>query len=345
MPQIATMRTEHLIIMKKLILFTSVIVSFNAIAAGKGNAALDPAQAGPDFKIQGEYVGTHPEGDQIGLNIIALGDGKFRAVGFEGGLPGDGWTKENEKHLFKVTNKDGKMVFLEGDAIKYTAEFKEGKVVSFLDGKPFSTFKKVIRQSPTIGSKPPKGAIVLFDGTGADKFKPGKMSEDKLLIQGANSIQRFQSHKLHIEFFLPFKPAARGQGRGNSGCYLQGRYEVQVLDSFGLEGRNNECGGIYSIKDPDLNMCYPPLSWQTYDVEFTAAKFKENIKEGKKVVEKVEDARMTVFHNGVKIHDNVKLPKRTTASPLAEGPEPGFLHLQNHGNPVRYRNIWVLETK
>ncbi|MDP7011566.1 MAG: DUF1080 domain-containing protein [Verrucomicrobiota bacterium] len=323
--------------MKKLILFTSVIVFFNAIAAGKGNAALDPAQAGPDFEIQGEYVGTHPEGDQIGLNIIALGDGKFRAVGFEGGLPGDGWTKGKEKHLFKVTNNDGKMVFLDGDAIKYTAEFKGGKLVSFLDGKPFSTFKKVIRKSPTIGSKPPKGAIVLFDGTGADNFKPGKMSEDKLLIQGANSVQRFQSHKLHIEFFLPFKPAARGQSRGNSGCYLQGRYEVQVLDSFGLEGRNNECGGIYSIKDPDLNMCYPPLSWQTYDVEFTAAKFKDG--------KKLEDARMTVFHNGVKIHDDVKLPKRTTASPLAEGPEPGFLHLQNHGNPVRYRNIWVLEMK
>ena len=169
------------------------------------------------------------------------------------------------------------------------------------------------------------------------EFKNAKISEDKLLIPRADSIQRFGSHKLHIEFFLPFKPKAKGQGRGNSGCYLQGRYEVQVLDSFGLEGRNNECGGIYSIKAPDLNMCYPPLSWQTYDIEFTAAKFKDG--------KKVEDARITVLHNGVKIHDNVKLPKRTTASPLPESPEPGYLHLQDHGNPVRYRNIWVLETK
>ena len=331
------MRAKHLNIMKKLILFASIVASFYVTAAGKGEAVLDPAKAGPDFKIQGEYTGETAEGDRIGLNIIALGDGKFRAVGFEGGLPGDGWTKENPKHQFAVTTKDGMMVFKEKDGSEYTAEFRDGKLVSFLDGQPFSTFKKVTRKSPTIGSKPPKGAVVLFDGTDAKKFKPGKISEDKLLIQGANSIQRFQSHKLHIEFLLPFKPTARGQGRGNSGCYLQGRYEVQVLDSFGLEGRNNECGGIYSIKDPDLNMCYPPLSWQTYDVEFTAAQFKD----GKKVA----DAVITVFHNGVKIHDKVKLPKRTTASPLAEGPEPGFLHLQNHGNPVRYRNIWVMEVE
>ena len=80
-----------------------------------------------------------------------------------------------------------------------------------------------------------------------------------------------------------------------------------------------------------------PLSWQTYDVEFTAAKY-----DGKK---KIANARMTVRHNGVVIHDNVELPRRTTASPLPDGPDPGFLHLQNHGNPVRYRNIWVVEKK
>ena len=137
------------------------------------------------------------------------------------------------------------------------------------------------------------------------------MSEDKLLMQGANSVKRFQSHKLHVEFRTPFQPKARGQGRGNSGCYLQARYEVQMLDSFGLTGHHNECGGIYSIKPPDVNMALPPLSWQTYDIEFTAAKFKD----GKKVA----NARITVLHNGVKIHDNVELPKRTTASPLPEG--------------------------
>ena len=322
--------------MKKILFLTLVISSISSFSAGKGGAFLNAKEAGADFVIQGEYSGENVEGEKVGLNIIALGDGKFQGVGFEGGLPGDGWD-QGEKLPFTIKRDGEKMFFTDPDANEYTVKIKDGKLIARLDGNKFAELKKVVRKSPTLGAKPPKGAVVLFDGTSVDKFKNAKLSEDKLLIPRADSIQRFGSHKLHIEFFLPFKPKARGQGRGNSGCYLQGRYEVQVLDSFGLEGRNNECGGIYSIKPPDLNMCYPPLCWQTYDIEFTAAKFKDG--------KKVEDARMTVLHNGVKIHDNVKLPKRTTASPLPEGPEPGFLHLQDHGNPVRYRNIWVVEKK
>ncbi len=109
-----------------------------------------------------------------------------------------------------------------------------------------------------------------------------------------------------------------------------------MLDSFGLAGKHNECGGIYEIRDPSVNMCFPPLQWQTYDVDFTAAKFDDS---GKKTA----NVRMTVLHNGVRIHDNIEVPRSTRAAPLAEGPEPGFIHLQNHGNPVRYRNIWVVE--
>jgi len=322
--------------MKKILLIALIISLIPVFAAEKGDALLSPKAAGKDFVIQGEYTGENAEGEKVGLNIIALGDGKFRGVGFMGGLPGDGWD-QGEKLPFTIKSDGNKMIFTDPDTNEYEVKIKGGKLTAWRDGNKSHDLKKVIRKSPTMGSKPPKGAVVLFDGTSVDKFKNAKLSEDKLLIPRADSIQRFGSHKLHIEFFLPFKPKARGQGRGNSGCYLQGRYEVQVLDSFGLEGRNNECGGIYSIKAPDLNMCYPPLSWQTYDIEFTAAKFKDG--------KKMEDARMTVLHNGVKIHDNVKLPKRTTASPLPEGPEPGYLHLQDHGNPVRYRNIWVVEKK
>ena len=290
-----------------------------------------------DFAIQGEYTGTVQGKDgekKFGVQVIALGGGKFRAVGHTGGLPGDGWDKSHGKEEVEATKGSGGVVTFKG---KYgTGTIKDGvlKVVNN-DGKHIGDLKRVIRKSDTLGKKPPKGAVVLFDGKSADNFKPGKISKDGLLEQGANSKQLFGSQTLHIEFRLPFEPTKRGQRRGNSGCYLQGRYEVQMLDSFGLAGKHNECGGIYTIKEPDVNMCFPPLSWQTYDIDFTAAEFKDG--------KKVKDARITVLHNGVTIHDNVALTKRTTASPLAEGPGPGFLHLQNHGNPVRYRNIWVVE--
>ena len=334
--EIVTVCGNPILLMKKILLIALIISLIPAFAAEKGDALLSPKAAGKDFVIQGEYSGEDAEGERVGLNIIALGDGKFQGVGFTGGLPGDGWD-QGEKLPFTIKSDGDKMIFTDPDTNEYEVKIKGGKLIAWLDGNKSHELKKVLRKSPTLAAKPPKGAIVLFDGSSVDKFKNAKLSEDKLLIPRADSIQRFSSHKLHIEFFLPFKPKARGQGRGNSGCYLQGRYEVQVLDSFGLEGKNNECGGVYSIKAPDLNMCYPPLSWQTYDIEFTAAKFKDG--------KKLEDARMTVLHNGVNIHDNVKLPKRTTASPLPEGPEPGYLHLQDHGNPVRYRNIWVLEKK
>ncbi len=112
------------------------------------------------------------------------------------------------------------------------------------------------------------------------------MTDDGLLIAGATSKQKFGDCQLHVEFLLPFMPASRGQARGNSGCYLQGRYEVQMLDSFGLAGEDNECGGIYGIRAPDTNMCFPPLSWQTYDIDYTAAKYEDG--------KKVKNATITV---------------------------------------------------
>lgn len=297
----------------------------------------DPAKTDKDFPFQGEYVGT--VGNQKhGIQVIALGKGEFQAYVFPGGLPGDGWTGEEKIAVQAKGKRDGDVVNFTGDE-HGNGVIRNGIItVTSPSGEKIGELKKANRKSKTLGQKPPKNAVVLFDGTNVDEWKKGRMTPDGLLMEGTTSKKTFGSHKIHIEFRLPYMPEDRGQGRGNSGIYVQGRYEVQMLDSFGLEGKMNECGGLYSVAACDLNMCYPPLSWQTYDIEFTSAKYEDG--------KLVSNPRITVYHNGVKIHDNVELPgnRNTTAAPLKAGPEKGPIFLQNHGCPVRYRNIWVVET-
>ena len=286
----------------------------------------------PDFLVQGEYVGevTKPDGKKmLGVQVIAIGKRKFHAVWRIGGLPGDGWDKTEIAPLEAETTS-GVTTF---KANEQTAMIKDGSMVLTSNGKSVDELRRIVRKSPTLGAKPPKDAVVLFDGKNADQFENGRMTNDGLLKQGATSKFKHQSGTLHIEFQIPYGPLV--PSRGNSGCYLQSRYEVQMLDSFGLKPHNHECGGIPSIKEPDLNMSFPPLSWQTYDVDFTAAQFKNG--------QKSKNARMTVRHNGVVVHDNVELPHATTSSPLPEGPEPGPINLQDHNSEVRYRNVWFVE--
>jgi hypothetical protein len=295
-------------------------------------AFTDPQEAGPDFAVQGEYVGEAGD-DKWGAQVIALGDGKFSLVGYAGGLPGEGWSKGDERRMAEGELK-GDTATLTGDT--FSVSIKDGTMTVLNgNGEKIGELKKVERKSPTLGAKPPQGAQVLFDGTTADNFENGKLVEGNLLA-ASNPVSKLKlgDHSLHIEFRTPFMPKSRGQARGNSGVYAQGRYEIQVLDSFGLEGKNNECGGIYTIAEPAVNMCLPPLSWQTYDIEFTAAKY-----EGDK---KIANARATIKHNGVVIHDNVDL-KDGTPGKDPEGPSKNGLYLQDHGNPVVFRNIWVVE--
>lgn len=332
--------------------FHSIVFALLCLAAPTGHlAAADPdavafteaKDAEIDHRLQGEYLGKVASDDgsekKIGMQVLALGDGKFRAVTYVGGLPGDGWSRGGKKHSAEGALKNGEVQFeLGGPKVwkNAIAVLKHGKISVSSNDKTIAELKKVERKSPTLGARPPKGAIVLFDGSNIEAWDNGKLVEKKLLgPTDASSKQKFGDHFLHIEFRTPFMPAASGQGRGNSGVYVQSRYECQVLDSFGLEGEDNECGGIYSIAKPAVNMCYPPLSWQTYDIDFTAARFDEK-------GEKIKNARVTIKHNGVVIYQDLELPHGTPGR-HAEGPGPESIFLQDHGNPVAFRNIWVVE--
>ncbi|MCA9175262.1 MAG: DUF1080 domain-containing protein [Planctomycetales bacterium] len=316
------------------VLFAS-LVFVRCAAADDNDQELftDPAKAGADYETQGEYLGSLQQRDELalGMQVIALGDGKFDVVVYKNGLPGAGWSRGEDTIKGAVQRGDDGVV--RGEIKGKQVKIADGEVTVTDGAEVYAKLKKADRKSPTLGAKPPEGATVLFDGSSAEHFNNGKIVQERLLLADCDSKQKLGDHTLHLEFRTPFKPKARGQARGNSGMYLQSRYEVQVLDSFGLDGKNNECGGIYSIAEPAVNMCLPPLVWQTYDVEFTAAKY-EN---GKKIA----NARTTIKHNGVVIHDDLELPNGTPGR-QAEGPEPAPLYLQGHGNPVVYRNIWVV---
>jgi hypothetical protein len=317
----------------------------------------DPALPA-DFKIQGEY-----EGEKIGAQVIALGNGAFQAVILPGGLPGAGWDGKNksllagkldgDKATFEPAKGSRKYLAQKPEEFSATSKFPppgqkdytgtaDGTTFKLQtdDGRSFD-LKKTVRKSDTMGAKPPSGAVVLFDGTSKDAFTGGRIDEmTKLLNTDGKDIvtrQKFNNYTAHVEFMLPYRPEGRGQGRGNSGFYQVLMYEVQVLDSFGLDGKNNECGGVYTKADPKVNMCLPPLTWQTYDAEFTNA-----VAEGGKVTKK---ARLTLRHNGVVVHDDIEINGKTGGARSDPEGTPGPLSFQGHGNPLQYRNIWLVEKK
>jgi hypothetical protein len=328
--------------MKRLCFWLSALL-LTVVASGLSNARaveiIDPQEAAkdPDFLVQGEYLGQSFKecglDVKFGAQVIAMGNGEFDIVIYKGGLPGEGWKRGDSKTtVLKGTSVEGEVQF-SGEGIK--GKINDGTMTIAAPNAKFK-LQRVERKSTTLDAKAPAGATVLFDGTTADKFEDGTLSKDKNLMSEATSKQKFGDYHLHVEFRLSYIPDARGQGRSNSGVYIHDCYEIQVLDSFGLKGENNECGGFYSIREPDVNMCFPPLAWQTYDIDFTAPKYEKD--------KKVSNARITVKHNGVMIHDNIELPHGTPGRE-DEGPAPRPLYLQGHGNKVEYRNIWVEEKK
>ena len=323
----------------------------------------DPTLPG-DFKFQGEYTGAIPGGAKLGCQVIALGKGAFQAVVYPGGLPGAGWDGQNkiimdgrlegDQATFKPAAGTKKYLAQAPDQFSATSKFPPtgqkdysatvrgdmmmGKTA---EGQSFE-LKKTGRTSPTAGQKPPDGAVVLFDGANTDEWTGGRLDRASgfLNTDGKDILtkKKFTNYTLHVELMLPYRPDARGQGRGNSGVYQVDLYEVQVLDSFGLDGKNNECAGIYTKAAPKVNMCLPPLTWQTYDIDFTNAVADASGKKSK-------NAMITMKHNGVVIHDNQEINGPTGGGRADKEGTPGPIRLQGHGNPLQYRNIWIVEKK
>jgi hypothetical protein len=195
---------------------------------------------------------------------------------------------------------------------------------------------------------PPKDAVVLFDGKSLDNWigRDGKAPQWKLLDGGIMQADKLDiatkekfdgKFKLHVEFRVPYMPDKKGQERANSGVYVQGRYEVQVLDSYGIDKpKNNDCGAIYEVAAPLVNACKAPTIWQTYDIEFTAPKCVDG--------KKTEPAVISVLQNGVKVQDNTKITSDNTRAGMGgDVCAPGPIMLQFHGNPVQFRNVWLVK--
>ncbi len=209
--------------------------------------------------------------------------------------------------------------------------------------------KQIMKKSPTEGLKPPADAIVLlasepgrkpsldqWEGAGWTATEDGILHKN--LGEGPRGDIRtkreFRNVRLHAEFRIPYEPDKREQGRGNSGVFLADRYEVQVLDSYGLIAGAGDCAAIYAVAPPRINAAFPPLSWQTYDITFHAARM-----DGTKMV---RGPRLTVLWNGVKVQENQTSPT-PTGDPNRPNAEAGPIRLQDHGNLVYFRNIWVQE--
>jgi len=319
-----------------------------------------------DFFLQGEYL-CELEGTKIGLHLIADGDGKFRCVFYHGGLPGAGWNTGDLRLLgtvavdgengfrFEVTRADSKPENVRLPELPFTIDAtwqlnlpqpqqEQGQrrgltAIKMKIREQDVAFNKTQRRSETFDAKPPEGAVVIFDGTHVKMFEPGatinevqRQPGNTLWAEATAKPFEQKPYTMHLEFMLSYMPTAQGQARSNSGVYIDEAYECQVLDSYGLELANNHCGGFYQVKAPDINMCFPPLTWQTYDINYTPPKYNG--------ATKVENARITIKHNGVTIHDNLELLKETPGR-KREANEPRGIYLQGHGNKVQYRNIWL----
>lgn len=321
-----------------------LVVAVAAPAAAAGITAEDvfPAKADP---LSGNWKGRWWEKEEvspdIAAQVVALGKDRYQIR-----LVSKLFMRCPVLAIIEVERKGKTLKF---DDAGFRGEIKGDK---FTGGRQTggATFemKRYTHESPAMGAAPPAGAIVLFDGSNLDQWdgtKGWEITDDGTLMVTPEgdylvSKQSFKDCKLHVEFRTPFMPQSRGQQRGNSGVFLQGTYEVQILDSFGLEGYYNECGALYKVSAPRVNACAPPLDWQTYDITYRAPRFDEagNV---------TEHPRITVIQNGICIQDDREMPWITAwkeKERLGPAPRnPGPIKLQGHNNFIQFRNIWLVD--
>lgn len=321
---------------------SSVLVLLVHVSAVAAPSAQDVFPEQPD-PFTGDYAGRWDPAEEvnpeIAAQIIPLGRDTYR---------------------IRVVNKlDMRCPIIAQAEVKPEGgklSFKDGSFQGETDGQTFTgtrgkrsfSMTRIDRESPTLGAAPPENAVVLFDGSGLDAWNGTEgwsvLDNGVLMVTPEGdyleSKGTWKDVQLHLEFRLPYMPSARGQGRGNSGVFLQGKYEVQILDSYGLEGYYDECGALYKLSAPHVNACHPPLEWQTYDITYRAPRYDDagNL---------VENGRMTVLHNGVLIHNDQELKWLTEwkeEGRLKPAPrDPGPIKLQGHDNFVQFRNIWLVE--
>lgn len=290
-----------------------------------------------DYNIRAEIIGQ--SGSTYKAIFIINGDGMDEIRADVPGKTEKGGTKfAGQVNLGSKLGSDCTVNGLLNKGV-FTGSMKSSK------GEGKFELKRFLFEPPTRGKKAPEGAIALmWDGMTQEDFENvwhvnphWRVNANGIAqIHHSNIVtkQAFGDAQYHVEFATPYMPNDRGQARGNSGVYILGKYEVQVLDSFGLPTKDNECGGIYKIATPLVNACLPPLEFQTYDITFHAARFDAN-------GNKTSNATITVIHNGTMIHDNVELPTRTGGGIGGRESIEGPLLIQDHNDQPRFRNIWV----
>ncbi len=352
--------------MKSTTFLFATLLFCSRAASGQEGVSTEWTQVAPaDLELMGDYEGEWldaPKGNYFEINkplaaqVINVKPGEYRLRFYQ----------EHDRRADAYFEGDGK---LDGDVIRFSGNGWSGQVAKdgltgTSGGNPGVKFslRKTVRKSPTLGAKPPEGAVVLFDGKNFDEWQHGgnrpvtwnllpggamevrsaKSDEDRKNQIGGDieTKRKFGDCRIHLEFRYPVEPGRSGQGRGNSGFFFQRDYEVQVLNSYGLDGRWNECGALYKTSPPQVNAARPPMEWQTYDIDYKASVWKDG--------RKISSPRITVRLNGVLIHHDAEIPHVTAHAFASRFNEPmgdGAIRLQDHGNPIQYRNIWIVPAK